>query len=295
MPASIVYLRHRRPVDYGVTPGSTTFNRSGRPLFERFSSTIHAAHGDGVGDSEYAVGYSSTDIQCANSGLSVSGASGTVGIVANGVTVTVTHATSDTNDAALIAAAINASVNSLVLGYLTSNNLSATITLTSVAAGQTVQVGSSVFTATTGVHANLTSMATVGTFDISGNDTADALALARAINICPVTNRYFFAVSVAGVVRVFAAHAVYTLATNTFAWPSGPRVPPNTITSQATTMVVSTNGVAAAAFVGLLCPIPGISGNAVTIAASGTGIAVLNTETRLNRGTGPTTLVTGEC
>lgn len=67
--------------------------------------------------------------------LTLSTASGAVGGVINGVTITATWATSDTNSAALVAAAINASTNALIAGVVTASSALGVVTVTSVLPG----------------------------------------------------------------------------------------------------------------------------------------------------------------
>ncbi len=286
MPMTAVYLRHRRPVDYGVTPGTTTISRRGRELFRRFANVVKAATGDAQSDSEYALVYgNSTEPSYAVGGLVMSGGAGAVGGIINGVTVTATFASSDINSCGLVAAAINASSNALVQGFVTANNLSATLTLTSVPAGATVDVCGTRFTATTGTPPAAFSGSNLCTFDISGSDTADALALATAINQAPGVSRFVSAISVAGVVHLFARQATFS-GTATFTWPALPGTPSNTIISNAASIVASGASLIASAKVGINACIPGVQGNAITLALSGTGVTVLGTQTRLTLGTG---------
>ena len=67
--------------------------------------------------------------------LTLSSASGTVGGSINGVSVTVAFATSDTNTATLLAAAINASTNPLIQGLVSASASLGVVTLTSLVAG----------------------------------------------------------------------------------------------------------------------------------------------------------------
>ena len=286
MPITAVYLRHRRPVDYGVTHGTTTITRRGRELFRRFVNLAQASIGAASADAEYALVYSnSTEPAYANGALVMSGGSGAVGGIINGVTLTATWASSDTNSCGLAAAAINASSNALVQGFVTANNLSATLTLTSVTAGAYVDICGTRFTATSGTPATQFSGGNLCTFDISGSDTADALALTTAINQAPGLSRFVFAQSVAGVVHLFARQATFS-GTATFTWPTGPGVPSNTLRSGSGTIVASAASLAASAKVGIVSCVPGVLGNAMTIALSGTGVTVLGTQTRLIGGTG---------
>ena len=286
MPISAVYLRHRRPVDYGVTPGSTTINRRGIELFRRFLNVANGAVQGASADGEYTLVQSdSVEPAFAVGALSLTGASGTVGGTINGVTLTATHGTTDILDAALIAAVVNASTNALVQGFVTSSNLSATLTLVSTAAGDTVDVCGYRLTARSGTGPNLNvSGSAQGFFDISGNDTADALSLVGAINTMPGLSRWVSAISVAGVVHMFPRRFGFT--SPTFSWPTGPGVPGNTIVSNASTITASGAAFIPSIKVGLNACIPGVQGNAVTVALSGTGVTVLGTQTRLIGGLG---------
>jgi hypothetical protein len=110
----------------------------------------------------------------------------------------------------------------------------------------------------------------LGEFSISGNDTADALALADAINAYPVLNQTIRAESVAGVCHLYAMDGVISDKEVTVAG-SG---------------ITRTTGFALAARCHIECPVPGAVGNAISIALSGTGVTVANTNTRFVGGTG---------
>lgn len=287
MPITVAYLRHRRPVDYGVTPGTTTITRRGSALFRRFVNLAHSALGSGSSDVDFTLCYTSTNPAYAVAGITASTVGTSFAATINGVSVSVTPAGGDTTSCGLLAQAINASSNALVQGFVTASNLSATLTLTSVTAGAYVDVCGYRFTAINGAAVNTVSGAANGTFDYSGSDTADALSLAAAINSMPGLSRFVAAVSVAGVVHLFGKQSVAS-GTNAFTWPTGPGVPPNTLISGSGTIVASTATLAASAKVGIVACVPGVQGNAITIAASaGTGTAaVLNTATRLTLGAG---------
>lgn len=287
MPVSVAYLRHRNPYDYGVTPGSTTITRRGSALFRRFINLAHSALGSGSSDADFTLGYTSTDPAYAVAGITASTVGTSFAATINGVSVSVTPAGGDITSCGLLAQAINASSNALVRGFATASNLSATLTLTSVTAGAYVDVCGCRFTAISGTAVNTVSGAANGTFDMSGNDTADAASLASAINTMPGLSRFVAAISVAGVVHLFGKQSVAS-GTNAFTWPTGPGVPTNSIVSGSSTIVASGATLAASAKVGIVACLPGVSGNAITIATSaGTGTAaVLNTATRLTLGAG---------
>lgn len=287
MPISVAYLRHRKPVDYGTAPGSTTISRRGSELFRRFVNLATASLGVGSADAEYTLVYTSTDPACAVAGITTTTAGTSLTATINGVAVAVTPAGGDITSCGLLAQAINASTNALVQGFVQASNLSATLTLTGATAGVTVDICGTRFVGTTGTPPTLVSGGNLCTFDISGSDTADALALATAINQAPGVSRYVAAISVAGVVHLFARQAVAS-GTNAFTWATGPGVPVNSIISNTATIVASTATLAATAKVGIVACAPGVTGNAFTVAAaSGTGTtATLGTQTRLIGGTG---------
>lgn len=285
MPVSALYLRTRRPVDLGVTPGSTTLNRRKVDLLRRFLNVANGQLASAASDADYALVTTSTDPSYPVVGLAMSGGAGAVGATINGVTVTAAFAVSDTNSCGLAAAAINASTNALVQGFVTSNNLSATLTLTSVPAGATVDICGYRFTGTTGTPPTIVFGGNTFNFDISGSDTADATALAAAINAAPGLSRYVSAVSTTNVVRIFARQYLFS-GTATFSWPTAPGTPANALISNAASIVASGGSLVASAFFVLNACTPGVQGNAITVAASGTGVSVVGGGARLAGGTG---------
>lgn len=285
MPVSAFYLRHRRPVDYGVTPGTTTINRRGRDLARRFANLLQGSLQGAQSDSDFAlVASGAAEPAYAVGGLALSGAAGNVVGTINGITNTVATAVSDTNTAGLLAAAINASTDALVKGFVTANNLTATLTLTDVLAGDSVSICGYRLTASAATTGAVSGWAN-GNFGVAGNDAADAAALVNAINTMPGLSRFVSALAVSNVVRLFARQYAFS-GTATFAWPSGPGVPPNTVISNSSTIVANVAALTAAAFVGVNACVPGVQGNAITTAASGTGASVLNSAARLTSGAG---------
>lgn len=67
--------------------------------------------------------------------VTLSGGSGTITATINGVAIAITWATSDTNSAALLAAAINASTNALVQNIVTATSAAGVVTISAVVAG----------------------------------------------------------------------------------------------------------------------------------------------------------------
>lgn len=78
--------------------------------------------------------------------VTIASGSGTITATINGVAIAITWATSDTNSAALLAAAITASVNALVAGLVTATSLAGVVTITAARgglAGNTVTLAAS--------------------------------------------------------------------------------------------------------------------------------------------------------
>jgi phage tail sheath gpL-like len=69
--------------------------------------------------------------------VTLSSGSGTETATINGVAIAITWATSDTNSASLLAAAINASANALVSGLVTATSAAGVVTITAVEKGKT--------------------------------------------------------------------------------------------------------------------------------------------------------------
>jgi phage tail sheath gpL-like len=67
--------------------------------------------------------------------ITLSSGTGTITATINGVAIAITWATSDTNSAALLATAINASVNVLVADIVTATSAAGVVTIESIRAG----------------------------------------------------------------------------------------------------------------------------------------------------------------
>jgi hypothetical protein len=191
--------------------------------------------------------------------------SGSVGGIIAGTTVTASAAGGDTATQTLVAAAINA--NTTVNRVVNATNVLAEMTLASVTAGQSVQVGGITFTAV----AAAADVVRFGQFNINGTDTQDAQALALAINRHPGASARFIAVASTTTGQVFLAPVDKTRALGPF-----DRIGnlPATITAAravpaagAQTMVISNR--------------PGAEQNEIRLTASGTGMTAVT-----NGGTG---------
>lgn len=79
--------------------------------------------------------------------FTTSSGSGTQTAIINGVSIAITWATSDTVSAALMAAAINASVNALIAGFVTATSSAGVVTVTTATLGL---AGNAITTTATG-------------------------------------------------------------------------------------------------------------------------------------------------
>jgi hypothetical protein len=154
----------------------------------------------------------------------------------------------------------------LVKGFVGASRYTGTVTCASVSAGDTAEVFGQTFTASA-------SPVGLNQWSQAGNDTADAAALAVKLNAHPSLCGRLRAVSVAGV--------VYIAPMRDSAATSNEKL----LSSNSTRLAVSQVGLRAACMVWSLTP--GVVGNAVTCAASGTGVTFTTLSTgRLGGGIG---------
>jgi phage tail sheath gpL-like len=102
--------------------------------------------------------------------ITMASSSGTVGAIINGVTVSVTWATSDTASSAALAAAINASVNALVQPFVSATSALGVTTLTAKNKGTQ---GNAVTLAATGTNVTASGARLTGGVD----GTADSVTI----------------------------------------------------------------------------------------------------------------------
>lgn len=263
--SSTVVIQHRKPVDLGRNN-----QIQNRDVLTAVANLLRDTNGSV--DSIHGNFNQATTGAKAGATLILSGGSGAVGGIINGVTVTATWASSDTNSAGLIATAINSSSNALVAGFVRASNAFATLTLSTMTAGSVVRVrlGSGAVASEYTFTATAAATGKLGEFDISGSDTADATALCAAINAFPVLNQTIRAENVAGVAYLYAMDGSIT----------GKDV------SVAGSGITHTAGFALGARVHVENPIPGAHGNAITFALSGTGVTVANANARMVGGLG---------
>lgn len=180
MPSTLLVLNHSKP--------NNLQTRKGKDALRRVANLVQGA----LSGTENVPGWLilADDTSLGTAGVATRAAavcrmatsSGSVGAVINGTSVTVTWGTSDTASQALLVDAINA--NSTVKPFVRATRYLATLTLASVAAGDTVRICGLTYTATAAATSKLRE------FSMAGTDAQDATALANAINADPeLTNK----------------------------------------------------------------------------------------------------------
>ena len=109
-------------------------------------------------------------------------------------------------------------------------------------------------------------------FSQATSDTATASSLASIIVAHPFLGKFLWAENASGTCHI--ALRPYAEIGNKL------------IASQASTMVVTNGSFADVAKIFLWCPVPGVIGNAVSVAVSGTGMSVLASATAYTLGAG---------
>lgn len=202
--------------------------------------------------------------------------SGTVGVVLNGVTLTVAWGTSDVVTQTALAAAIRASVSAVVAGLVGASNLGATASLVSSVAGDWVEIqpiGGAPVRFTAIASDGVGGPGAQGTFKVGGTDTAAAAALVAAVKKHPLFKDRLYVANAAGVVTFLQMENSTTVKYR--------------IQKSGAPITLSAAGNFAAQASCLIWALQkGKIGNCMTIAASGTNVSILNTLTRLFEGVG---------
>ena len=170
---------------------------------------------------------------------------GTVGVVINGTTVTVTWATSDTVAQGLLVTAVNANSTVRALGIRATQSV-AVLTLSSLSSSAVINICGQRFTATTD-------------FSVAGTDNQDAVAFAAAINANKDLQDKLVAVPDAAAGVLYLALMENRL----------PRSDEKVILESGTGLTV-TSGFALAAYSAVFSRVPGAIANCCTLTATGT-------------------------
>jgi hypothetical protein len=171
-----------------------------------------------------------------------------------------------TAEATSLAAAINASAQTLVSGHVKASNLSGTVTAASVAVGDYVSLDGVVLTAiANGATANERE------FSVGGNNGACATNLGAAINAHPRLRERFRAVVASDVVTVYQYESTTARLLST---SNGTRLAKVAIAAATKVLVWARD--------------PGVHGNQITLVESTSGVRIAVSGARLTGGTSTT-------
>lgn len=147
MPSTIITINHARPVasllPWPVLPDDPHTVADGL-------SGLLAGIAGGLVEATVTVNQGSTATSAAIGYVKLISGTGTITVTINGVAIPVTWASSDTNTASLLAAAINASTHPLVTGIVKATASGTTCTIRAIAPGK---VGNSITLAASGTGA----------------------------------------------------------------------------------------------------------------------------------------------
>lgn len=259
MQNTVLVVRHPK----GVIPNKAPSEAGGEALAEvaRFFEALAVGMAPGSqGESEVEIHRGSTDAAPARATATLvfSGASGTVGGSYNGVAITAAHGASDIADATAHAAAVNASSNALVQNFIRASNLFGSIQLGSTAAGEWVTIDGVRFTARVNPNsANASNGMTEFNQLVTGNTNAESLT--ARINGHPYLRDKVLAVQSTDTVLLYQLEGI----TGLHVFKEGANITLNGLSAGllaavATVLISSTHKSKLA--------------NAITIAASGTGV-----------------------
>jgi hypothetical protein len=186
----------------------------------------------------------------------VAASSGDTTLTINGVDIVVSFDTSQTITATAVAAAVNASADALVAGHVTASNLSTTIALATCLPQGTITI--------CGYPLRPVPKESLGpgTFEVSGNNSADGDKLVAAIHAMPGLQDLVVAINSAGTVTVRSRVAAASL-------------PINQLRASGTSGVTLGAGAMAVGTTVLISAVnKGIAGNTITAAITGTGTSI---------------------
>jgi hypothetical protein len=248
----------------GTDPFLAAATRPRKEKFNAFAATLHKLIGAGLISRSKVPPTAIAGTANANGTVTCASVSAADTVTLNGQVLTAVAGAAAANqfsidgndiaDATALAAAINASAQSLISGILRASNFAATIACASVAAGEWVEVAGHRLTAVAGT-------AGANQFSIAGSDTADGAALAAAINAVPALKDLVVATAASGTVTI----------------RQRPPAPTNAVQlrKSGAGLTLSGTALAATAVVLIGAVLKGKQGNANTLASSdGTRLAV---------------------
>lgn len=174
-----------------------------------------------------------------------------------------------------LARCIRASATSLISDHCSASAISGVVTLASVTTGDYVDIAGVRLTARTGTAASLTGLM-VGEFSCNGTDTQDGDSFCLAVNGHPTLSQLVYAVNASGTVTIYERPP-----------STGQTIPLSSSNGTRLAVSLTLNGnltINAGCFIESI--LPGVAGNATTLATSGATLAItLDNSGRLKNGT----------
>lgn len=127
MPTTLIKLNHNQDLSKPLDKAASLR----RPFMGALENVV-AGMAAGIYTGTVQCSYAEKSGVKASGTVTISSGSGSIAAVINGVSISVTWATSDNNTASLLAAAINASANALVAGLVTASAATNVVTITAV-------------------------------------------------------------------------------------------------------------------------------------------------------------------
>ena len=272
MSGSVITLQH----DQQYFTGSAASPLQGKALLRAVQNEIAAILSGAKSCSAFQVAPNGANPRPAAAVFDV-GTAGTQTLTIGGVDFAVAFSTSATVTGALVVTAVNASSNALITKVVQASQLGSIVSV-----DETVAAGEAVWLLGVPLYAAASNPTNKVDVWIPVTDAVtSATNLAACINAHPVLSRYVKATISGGV-----SGDVYVMCL-TAAFPTGPTAPPNTVrVTDGGSMNASTATLAAMGFVQVSSFRRDVSANHITVAAAGTGAAMLNTQTRLVGGAG---------
>jgi phage tail sheath gpL-like len=147
-------------------PGQTQLSTNKRQWLERAAQHFEALAGGTRQGTVSVLTNGGANGVAASGTITMATSSGTVGAIINGVSITVTWATSDTASSAALATAINTSVNPLVQPFVTATSAGAVTTITAKNKGSQ---GNAITLAATGTNVTASGARLTGGVDGTAN------------------------------------------------------------------------------------------------------------------------------
>ena len=269
--STYLYLDLNKYLSTGNTGASTSYKR-GQELFQDIKKSFSGnSMTQRFAKTAWVIGNETANARRAFGVYTLSSGSGTITATINGVALSgITWATSDTVSAGLLVTQINASTDAKHQYIITASNYQATVAFSSVAAGDSVNILGVPFT----MQSTSALGATQPTYFYGSSDANAATNLASKINAHPALGVFVGAYASSSTVYMYLLDGAVM-------------APFSNVNSTPSSTVTVSSSFATSANTAVSCVFPGVIGNQITLAISGTGSGTANiTSTRPTNGTG---------